>query len=67
MFDIDEENIDVAEEGLHGLMRAKNENIKLRAIDLYLKSKGKKRGYYDRQEITGLDGTPLIPPRLEFD
>ena len=49
--DIEEENIDVAEEGLHSLMRSKNERMRFLAIDLYLKTKGKKRGYTIKQEI----------------
>jgi len=49
--DIAEENIDVAEEGLHSLMRSANERVKLNAIQLYLKTKGKRRGYVERQEI----------------
>jgi hypothetical protein len=49
--DIREENIDVAEEGLHSLMRSKNEAIRLKAVQLYLKTIGKKRGYVERQEF----------------
>ena len=62
--DIEEENLDIAEEGLHSLVRSKNENIKLRAIELMLKTKGKKRGYIERQEITGKDGDRLLPEWL---
>lgn len=49
--DIEEENLDIAEEGLHTLMRSQNERIKLKAIELFLKTKGKKRGYVERQEM----------------
>lgn len=49
--DIREQNLDIAEEGLHSLMRTKNENVKLRAIDIYLKTQGKNRGYVERQEL----------------
>ena len=49
--DIREQNLDIAEEGLHSLMRTKNENVKLRAIDLFLKTQGKGRGYVERQEL----------------
>jgi len=63
--DIYEENLDIAEEGLHTLMRSKNENVKLRAIELYLKTKGKKRGYQEKIEmetnITGLREIVIEP------
>lgn len=49
--DIEEENKDVAEEGLHSLMRSKNERIKLQSVQMYLKTKGKDRGYVERSEI----------------
>lgn len=48
--DIEEENIDVAEEGLHTLMRSKNERVKLDAVKTFLKTKGKKRGYVEKTE-----------------
>ena len=51
--DIAEEGLDIAEEGLQALIRSKNENIKLRAIELILKTKGKKRGYVEHTVITG--------------
>lgn len=43
--DIYEQNLDVAEEGLFTLMRSKNERVKQRTIEFYLKTKGKERGY----------------------
>ena len=43
--DIFEENIDLAEEGLHSLMRSKNERVRQKAIEFYLKTRGKERGY----------------------
>ncbi len=49
--DIEEENIDVAEAGLHSLMSADDDRVKLKAIELYLKTKGKKRGYVEKQEV----------------
>lgn len=33
------------------------------AIIFTLKTRGKKRGYIERQEVTGADGADLIPPR----
>ena len=49
--DIREESLDIAEEGLHSLMATNNETVKLRAIDLFLKTQGKGRGYVERQEL----------------
>ena len=54
--DIEAQNFDVAEEGLHSLMRSKNEKIKLDSTRFYLKTKGKNRGYIERKEITGAEG-----------
>jgi hypothetical protein len=49
--EIQEENIDIAEEGLHDLMRSGQDSVKLRAIELYLKSKGSHRGYFDKADV----------------
>jgi len=49
--DIREENIDIAEEGIHSLMRSKNESVRFKAVQLYLKTIGKERGYVERQEF----------------
>ena len=46
-----EENLDIAEEGLMSLIKSKNENIKLRACELLLKTQGKRRGYTEKQEL----------------
>ena len=48
--DIEEENLDVAEEGLHILMICSDSRVRLKAIEFYLKNKGKKRGYGDFEE-----------------
>jgi hypothetical protein len=50
--DIDEENVDIAEEGLHSLMRSANPSVKLKAIETYLKAKGSHRGYYEKAKTT---------------
>ncbi len=52
--DIEEENLDIAEEGLHSIMRSKSETIRLDAIKYVLDRKGKKRGY---QQKTATDIT----------
>lgn len=61
MLDIAEENLDIAEEGLLTLMRTSNENVRLRAIELYLKTKGKKRGYIERTEVDTNIKFPDLP------
>ena len=68
--DIEDENIDIAEEGLHSLMRSKNEQIRFRAIDLFLKTKGKKRGYSEKLEIESTNkninqNTELTPEEIK--
>lgn len=57
--DIEEQNLDIAEEGLYTLMKSGNEAIKLGSIKLYLSTKGKKRGYVERHELTGKDGKAM--------
>jgi len=59
--DILEENLDIAEEGLMSLIRSKNENIRLRACELVLKTKGKKRGYIESQQIDANIKFPNLP------
>ncbi|NDW11966.1 hypothetical protein D0T50_03560 [Bacteroides sp. 214] len=58
--DILEENFDIAEEGLHSLMRSKNESVRFRAVEFFLKTKGKERGYVERTELTGKDSKDLF-------
>ena len=58
--DIIEETIDVAEDGLLTLMKSKNERVKLAAIETFLKAKAKDRGYVDRRELVGKDGSELF-------
>lgn len=60
--DIDESVLDLAEKYLRDLMTGGN----LGAICFFLKCKGKKRGYIERQEFTGADGEPLAPVGLNI-
>jgi len=52
--DIENVALDFAESQLHKQIRADSTT----ATIFYLKTKGKKRGYIERQEITGADGMP---------
>jgi len=52
--EIGEVALDYAESRLH--KQIGDDNVS--ATIFYLKTKGKKRGYVERQEITGADGTP---------
>jgi len=54
--DILEVAIDFAETHLHQLIQQGD----TAATIFYLKTKGKKRGYVERQEITGADDQPII-------
>ena len=54
VLDIENIALDFAESHLHSQIR-KNQTA---ATIFYLKTKGKKRGYIERQEITGADGMP---------
>lgn len=49
--------IDFAESQLHKSIKNGSDT----ATIFYLKTKGKKRGYIERSELTGKDGQPLIP------
>lgn len=48
--------LDFAETKLHTLIQ----NEDTAATIFYLKTKGKKRGYIERQEVTGSEGAPII-------
>ena len=64
--DIEEEMIDLAEEGLHTLMRSGDERVRLKACELYLKTKGKMRGYVEKTETdVSYRSTELILPMLD--
>jgi hypothetical protein len=52
--DIENIALDFAESQLHSQIGGGNTS----ATIFYLKTKGKKRGYIERQEITGADGMP---------
>lgn len=53
---IDDVALDFAESKLHSLIQ----NDDTAATIFYLKTKGKKRGYIERQEFTGNEGAPII-------
>lgn len=52
-------SLDLAEEKLLQFFDSKNERIRLKAVEFYLRNKGKSRGYSERTEITGADGEPI--------
>lgn len=58
--DIQEQNVDIAEEGLHTLMLKGTPTLKLKSIDIFLKAKGRIRGYGDRMDLSSGD-KPLVP------
>lgn len=49
--EIEEQNLDVAEDALHSLMRDSDPRVKLKAVEMYLKAKGAQRGYYEKQTL----------------
>lgn len=63
--EIDEAQIDFTESQLLKLIKGGDTT----ATIFYLKTKGKQRGYVERQEITGKDGEELVKsfPRLSAD
>lgn len=48
--DIEAEVIDLAEDSLQSLMTSENERVRFAAIQLFLKTKGKQRGYSERTD-----------------
>lgn len=52
--DIQNITLDFVESKLHGQIKQENTT----AIIFYLKTRGKQRGYVERQEVTGADGMP---------
>ena len=58
--DIEERNLDLAEMKLLNAIR----EGKTAELLFYLKTKGKKRGYVERQEITGAEGQKLFEVRI---
>jgi hypothetical protein len=59
LMQIVETTLDVAEEKYLQLFESTNERIKLKALQFYLRTKGKDRGYTLRDEVTGPDGNPI--------
>ena len=53
--DIENIALDFAESKLHNMIAAEN----TAAVIFYLKTKGKKRGYIERNEVTGADGSQI--------
>ena len=59
--DIEDEMLDIAEGELHKMIKEeKSSRIRLRAVELYLKTKGKKRGYVERIENKDVDKIKTI-------
>lgn len=66
LMQIVETGLDIAEEKYLQLFESTNERIKLKALQFYLRTKGKDRGYTLRDEVTGPDGK-AIQLSNEFD
>jgi hypothetical protein len=62
--------VEESKEGLLDLAEAKLyqeiNNNNMTAIIFFLKTKGKSRGYIERQEVTGKDGTPFMGTAQEL-
>jgi predicted transcriptional regulator len=61
--EIEEFYLDLAETKL--IAKIRNED--LGAICFYLKCKGKQRGYVERQEITGANGSPITAKNINIE
>lgn len=59
LMQIVETGLDLAEEKLQQLFDSKNERVRLKALEFYLRTKGRSRGYAERKELTGANGEPL--------
>lgn len=67
LMQIVETGLDIAEEKYLQLFESTNERIKLKALQFYLRTKGKDRGYSERKEITGVDGKAIqLSKELDF-
>ena len=56
----EEDGLDFAEYKLLDLIKSGDRT----AIIFYLKCKGKERGYIERKEFSGPEGSPLTPPNI---
>lgn len=61
--DVGEDALDFAES--HLLRQIQNGEVS--STIFYLKTKGKKRGYIERTELTGGDGNPLLPMKVTLN
>lgn len=61
--EVQEYTVDVAESELHKLIKAGETT----AIIFYLKTKGKKRGYVERQELVGAEGKDLFASKSDSE
>jgi hypothetical protein len=50
LVDIMEENVELAEEGIHDVMRSPDERMKYKACEFYLRTIGKYKGYVEQVE-----------------
>lgn len=60
ILEMDEGDIDMAESALKRQIKDGN----ITAIIFYLKTKGKSRGYVERQELTGMNGQKLFEVKI---